>query len=106
LLKLGVAPEAIVDVGKDVTNTYEETLAVGDWARQTGAKKIIIITEKFPSRRVRWAFNRELAPIGVKVMVRAERNPEYEYERWWKSEYGIVEFENEVVKYVYYRFKY
>jgi uncharacterized SAM-binding protein YcdF (DUF218 family) len=106
LTKEGVPSEAIILVGHDVSNTYQESRAVREWAQQTGAKKIIVVTEMFPSRRVRWIFDRQLATIGVKAIIYALPQPNYDFQRWWQEEPGIVEFQNEVLKYLYYRLKY
>ena len=60
----------------------------------------------FSSRRVQWIFTRELAPIGVKAITFSIPELDYDYRRWWKDERGIVAFQNEVLKYLYYRVKY
>lgn len=106
LIKLGVASQAIIDVGQNAANTYEEMRAVREWAQHSGAKKIIVVTEIFPSRRVRWIFDRYLAPIGVKVIIHPVPIRVNDIERWWPHEQGIAEFRNELVKYLYYRLRY
>jgi uncharacterized SAM-binding protein YcdF (DUF218 family) len=106
LIKLGVAPQAIIAVGHDVSNTYEEARAVREWARNNGATKIIIVTEMFSSRRVRWIFDRELAMIGVKAIIHTVADPDYDFYRWWQDERGIIQFQNEALKYLYYRLRY
>lgn len=106
LIKLGVASQAIIDVDQNASNTYEEMRAVREWAQHSGAKKIIIVTEMFSSRRVRWIFDRYLSTIGVKVILHPLPNPAYDVEHWWQDEQGIIGFRNEVVKYLYYRLRY
>ncbi len=71
LLKLGVPAEAIVECGDEVSSTYEEARAVLEWAKSSGAKSVIIPTDFFPTRRVRWTFQHEVAPAGVRIMVYA-----------------------------------
>jgi hypothetical protein len=44
--------------------------------------------------------------MGVRVMVQAVEPPEYKADEWWRSKNGLIEFQNEVIKYVFYRFKY
>jgi uncharacterized SAM-binding protein YcdF (DUF218 family) len=105
LLRSGVPAEAIVSYGKDVTNTYEEARAVVEWARQTGAKSVIMPTEQFASRRVSWIFKRELAAEGVRAGIKALTPHEYSVGDWWTKE-GVIAFPNEVLKYLYYRMKY
>jgi len=106
LHKLGVPEQAIVDFGNGVANTYQEARAVFDWARISGVKSLIIPTDIFASRRDRWIFGHELAPIGVRVMGQYIDPPEYSLEDWWRHESGVIEFQNEVIKFVYYRLKY
>jgi len=106
LLRLGVPAEAIVEFGDEVSSTYEEARAILEWAKRSGAKSVIIPTELFPSRRVRWIFRHEVAPAGVRIIVHAVKPPGYGVEDWWKDERGLIEFQNEVIKFVYYRLKY
>jgi uncharacterized SAM-binding protein YcdF (DUF218 family) len=103
LLKLGVPPEAILGFGSNLTNTYEEGRALADWARHTRAKKLIVPTEYFSTRRVRWILNRELGNVGVHVMIKALRPPEYDPDLWWQYEAGRIGVRNELIKYLYYR---
>ena len=60
LFSLGIPKEAIASLGTGISNTYDEARAAADWARRTRAQRVIVPTEIFPSRRVRWIFNREL----------------------------------------------
>ena len=106
LLKLGVPAEAIVEFGDEVSSTYEEARAVLEWAKSSGAKSVIIPTELFPSRRVRWTFRREVAPAGIRIIVRAIKPPGYGVENWWKEKSGLIDFRNEVIKFAYYRLRY
>jgi hypothetical protein len=55
---------------------------------------------------VRWVVERELAGTGTRVQVPALDNPDYNPSNWWNDEKGVVEFQNEVIKYGYYRLKY
>jgi uncharacterized SAM-binding protein YcdF (DUF218 family) len=106
LIKLGVPPQIIIDVGHNVSNTYEEAGALREWAQANGAKKIIVITEKFSSRRVQWIFDREFATGQAKVMIYTVPESDYDFDRWWQDERGIIQFQNEALKYIYYRLKY
>src|ERR1700733_12252757 len=69
LLKLGVPETAIATFGENNASTEQEAVALRDWALQTQAKRIIIPTELFATRRTRWIFDRELNPSGVGVIV-------------------------------------
>jgi uncharacterized SAM-binding protein YcdF (DUF218 family) len=106
LLKLGVPPGAIESFGNANANTREEAVAVRQWAERNAASKFIIPTEIFSARRVRWIFQRELSGSGVTIEVPSFEQPGYTRGEWWKSEQGVIAFQNELIKYIYYRFKY
>jgi uncharacterized SAM-binding protein YcdF (DUF218 family) len=106
LLKLDVPPEAIAKFGTNVSNTFEEARALADWAKANGIKSIIVPTEIFSSRRVRWILDKRVSGIGVHVEVLALSPPEYDIENWWRSGAGVIAFQNEVIKYLYYKVKY
>jgi len=105
LLKLGVPEEAIQTFGADLANTHEEALALRNWAVRTGAHSIIVPTETFAARRVSWMLRRVFGDAVV-IRVPALDPPEYRDDNWWHDEKGIVAFQNEILKYVYYRLKY
>ena len=106
LLKLGVPPTAIDLLGTGLSNTYQEAVSLREWAISTHARSVIVPTEEFSSRRVSWVVKHELAGTGTRVQVPALHNPRYSLTNWWREEKAIVEFQNEVIKYVYYRLKY
>jgi uncharacterized SAM-binding protein YcdF (DUF218 family) len=105
LLKLGVPDSAIETFGHGLTNTYDEALALRDWAVRTGARGIMVPTENFSARRVRWVLLR-VFPDNVTIRVPAIERGDYRRDDWWKSEKGVVAFQNEVLKQMYYRLKY
>ena len=106
LLKLGVPEAAIGTFGQANKNTKDEATALRDWADRQSVARIIIPTEIFAARRVRWIFDREFAGSSVHLEIPSFEPPSYTRAEWWKSEEGIVTFQNEVLKYFYYRLKY
>jgi uncharacterized SAM-binding protein YcdF (DUF218 family) len=106
LLKLGVPPSAITTFGDNLSSTYDEAEAVRAWALKSQAKRVILPTDVFATRRTRWIFDRQLSPIGIDVIVRAFPAPNYELAGWWRDRQGLRDFNNEVLKYLYYRAKY
>jgi uncharacterized SAM-binding protein YcdF (DUF218 family) len=106
LLKLGVPASSIMLFGSGLSNTYEETRALVAWAKSTGAKSVIIPTDFFATRRLRWILGREFDGSGIRVSVQAVSPRRYSVNDWWLHEEGLITFRNEVLKYLYYRFKY
>jgi hypothetical protein len=64
-LKFGVPPEAIVGFGTGNSSTYEEAHEPAAWARANGVRSIIVPTEIFSARRVRFILNKQPSSIGV-----------------------------------------
>jgi uncharacterized SAM-binding protein YcdF (DUF218 family) len=106
LTKLGVPETAIETFGNELSSTFEESIALREWVERNRAMRIIVPTEVFSSRRVRWMLERALAGTGTQVRVPALESYEYRRDEWWRKEQGLIAFQNELVKYAYYRFKY
>jgi uncharacterized SAM-binding protein YcdF (DUF218 family) len=102
----GVPETAMTAIGSGVGSTYDESRAVRAWVEKTGAKSIVIPTDPFHTRRVRWIFARELRDTKTQIHVVAIKPLRYGIEDWWKHEEGLIAFQNEVIKYIYYRFEY
>ena len=106
LLILGVPDADIEMFGAESSNTEDEARALKDWARQNAASVLVIPTEIFSGRRVRWIFHREFLGTTVRIEV-----PSFEPEgitraEWWKTHQGLIAFQTEVLKYIYHRVKY
>jgi uncharacterized SAM-binding protein YcdF (DUF218 family) len=106
LLKLGVPDAAIGTFGQANRNTKDEAVALRLWADRHGVSRIIIPTEVFAARRVRWIFNREFAGSSVRLEIPSFEPAHYTRAEWWKTEAGMIAFQNEIMKYLYYRLQY
>jgi hypothetical protein len=107
LIKLGVPPRAVENFGTANTNTRDEAVAaLRQWAQRNAASVFLVPSEIFTARRVRWIFNRELSGSAITVQVPSFESAGYTRREWWKTEQGVVAFQNEILKYLYYRLKY
>lgn len=106
LLSNDVPETAMTMLGTNVASTYDESLAVRDWIEKTGSKSIIIPTDPFHTRRARWVFNRELRGLKTQVYVVPVDPVRYQTRDWWRNEEGVIAFQNEAIKYIYYRLVY
>jgi len=104
LIELGVTDTAIEFYGAELSSTYEEAVALREWALRTHAHRLIVPTEAFSSRRVRWVLERELAGTGTQVLVPVIDHPGYSRTELGKN--AFTAFKLEVMKYLYYRLKY
>jgi hypothetical protein len=103
LLKLGVPASAIATFGNDLGNTHQEVLALQAWAERNNACSIIVPTEIFSARRVRWMLHRAFGDECVTRVIALDL-PQIRRE-WWRTQ-GVSAFRNEVIKYIYYRLNY
>jgi uncharacterized SAM-binding protein YcdF (DUF218 family) len=106
LLKQEVPDSDCVTIGDGVASTYDESRAVRAWVERTGAKRVIIPTDLFHTRRVRWLFRKQLKGTGARAEIAVAPLEEYQATNWWQREAGLIAFETEVIKYAYYRLKY
>jgi hypothetical protein len=105
--KLGVPATAIETFGQAIESTKDEAASLRNWAKEHHVSRIVIPTETFAARPVRWIFRREFAGSGVQVEVPSyDGGPDYTPRTWWRTNEGVIDFENEVVRYLYYRLKY
>ena len=103
LIKLGVPETAIEMFGQANKSTRDEAVALREWANQRGISRIIIPTEAFEARRVRWIFHREFAGSSVGLEVTCFEAPPA---GWWKTSEGLFTFQSEIRKYLFYRLNY
>jgi len=106
LLKLGVPASAIEMFGKANKNTRDEAVALLAWSELHHPAALIIPMDIFGARRVRWMFDQEFSRQQVRIEVPSFDAPNYSSTNWWHSDSSIVAFQNEVLKYFYYRLKY
>jgi hypothetical protein len=106
LLEFGIPASAIEGFGSANKNTREEAVALREWAERNGASVFVIPSEPFMTRRVRWIFCREFSGRLAKIEVQPFYSPHYLQEAWWRTEEGSLAFKSEIVKYLYYRWKY
>jgi len=108
LLHEGIPGSAIELIGADVTSTFDETGAVLSWLKsQPGNPGITVIipTETFFTRRTKWIFTKTLKGMATPVVV-AIPAAAYTSDDWWHHEEGLIDFQNEVIKLLYYLLKY
>jgi uncharacterized SAM-binding protein YcdF (DUF218 family) len=105
LQKLGVPAAAIESFGDHLSDTFTEATALHEWAVRNGAHRIMVPTDIFAARRLRWTLHHVFGSDAA-ILVPAVNPPEYQRDNWWRNERGIIGFQNEVMKYLYYRLKY
>jgi uncharacterized SAM-binding protein YcdF (DUF218 family) len=106
LASFGVPASAVETFGTANRNTREEAVALREWAERNGASVLIIPVEIFMARRARWILLREFSNSPMTVRVLSFDPPAYTRNDWWRIPQGVSAFRDELIKYVYYRWKY
>ena len=101
-----VPEEAVAVVGQGVTSTWDEARALVSWAQEHQARRVLVPTDLFHTRRAGWILRRELQRVGTEVCLIPVNSRLYSATNWWQHHQGVVDFQNEVLKHVYYRLKY
>jgi uncharacterized SAM-binding protein YcdF (DUF218 family) len=95
LERLGVKPEAIRLLGDGIWNTVDEMRLIAGEMGRDGGERVIIVTSKVHSRRVRatWA-----AIVGnfPKAIVRYAREEPYGARGWWRNTRDALDVSREV----------
>jgi uncharacterized SAM-binding protein YcdF (DUF218 family) len=106
--KQGVPSDRIVvlPVEGGVASTFDEAVALRAYVEANDIRRIILVTSAFHTRRARWIVDRELAGLPVELEMAAVPYGTFDAADWWKSEEGLVTFNNETIKLVYYYWKY
>ena len=108
LERAGVPPERIEVLPGPVTSTYEEAVALRDYAAKSGARRLLVVTSAYHTRRARWTFDRVLRGGGVEVGIDAppigQQSPAPL--TWWLRPRGWSTVAMEYPKMIYYRLSY
>jgi uncharacterized SAM-binding protein YcdF (DUF218 family) len=88
------------------TSTREESIAILRYCKQNGLKKIIVVSDKFHTNRINYAFRSIFEEGGIEVILRGAPSSVYDENFWWASESGLLMVNNEYVKLIYYYIHY
>lgn len=105
LRRQGIPNSTIVEL-RDGTSTKEESDIIATYCLQQHFKKIIIVSSKLHTHRVREVFKSKLKKKGIEVIVRGAPNSRFDELKWWQDEEGLIAVNNEWIKRFYYWWKY
>lgn len=101
-----VPHSAVEVIEPEVTSTFDEAEALRVWVKAHQAKRLLIVTDIFHTRRARWILNRKLKETGVELRMMAVPLLRYDSSNWWQDEDGLIDFQNEIVKFAVYKWRY
>ena len=100
-----VSAEAREQIGRNVTSTRDEVIALRTWADRVQARIIIVPTDPFHTRRLKALIDSIFAGSATRVLVTVVEPPGYRWQEWWRDEHGFLSFQNELLKSVQNAFK-
>jgi uncharacterized SAM-binding protein YcdF (DUF218 family) len=101
-----VPSSAIVSIDKEVTSTYDEAKALAAWSKEHNARRLLVPTDLFHTRRAGWMLQNLLKDSGTEVRMIPLNHRSYTSANWWQSEQGALDFQNEMLKYTWYIYRY
>ena len=105
LIDSGVPSDRVEILSVPVTNTYDEALALRDYALARKLRSLLVVTSAYHSRRALWTLNRVFASTGIEIGVQSVENGEQSPRplTWWLYPRGWKMVVGEYVKNAYYR---
>ncbi len=83
-------------------STYSEAEYVKKWMLDNNKKSIIIVSGQFHSSRAYWTFERMFEDTDCQLYIDYSPNPEYSESDWWRHEQGVIDVQNEYLKWGFY----
>ncbi|MCI4670140.1 MAG: YdcF family protein [Bacteroidia bacterium] len=105
LTRMGIDSSNIVMLEQGL-NTFEESEEILGFAQARGYKRIMVVSSKFHTRRIKNVFKKKFANEGIEVVIKGAPALEYSIDQWWLSKHGLTFVLNEYIKLVYYKFTY
>jgi uncharacterized SAM-binding protein YcdF (DUF218 family) len=99
-------PAAAIDTLASAHSTQDESNEILEWCKSNNVNSITVISSAFHMRRVRMVFADKFEDAGIQVNYHGATAIDYTDSNWWKNEEGLIMTNNELVKLIYYLFKY
>ncbi|MCS6935403.1 MAG: YdcF family protein [Chitinophagales bacterium] len=88
------------------TSTREEADTIIKLCTARGYRKIMILSSRIHTRRVREVFQQRMQEKEIAIIIRGAPSSRYDEYHWWQSEEGLIAVNNEWIKTLYYWWKY
>jgi hypothetical protein len=109
LINEGVPESAIELFGTDLTSTKDETLALLEWVKSSSQPgplpTLLIPTEYLHTRRTKRIFDLVLGQTAQPKVI-GYPHQTFSIDSWWKKEDGLIVFQTEIAKSIYYLWNY
>ena len=94
--------ELVPSLKGGATSTFDEAYDLLAFCNKENLRHIIIVTDSYHTRRALFAFKKGFKGTNIKVEVSAAPNEIFNEENWWFSDWGILSYVTEPIKFVAY----
>jgi uncharacterized SAM-binding protein YcdF (DUF218 family) len=101
LVLFGVPQERIIVVPKG-TSTLQEASVIRDFCLKKGQLRASVLSDKFHTGRAKELIKPILKKEGIGLTMIGSPSSQYDEDRWWDSENGLIMVNNEYAKKLYY----
>lgn len=105
-LKLEGVPDSAIYTLPIGTSTREEAALIAHHSKQQGFKRIIVVSDKFHTRRMRYVLKRYFQKSDIDLLIVGAPSLTYNESKWWAKENGLIMVNNEYLKLIYYWLNY
>ncbi|HAA00238.1 MAG TPA: hypothetical protein DEP18_09500 [Flavobacteriales bacterium] len=98
-------PDSSLAVINKSTSTREEAKVIREYCESNGLKKVMLLSSKFHTARMRKVFRSEFRSSSVEWIIVGAPSTKYNEFKWWESEEGMIALNNEWMKTIWYWFK-
>jgi len=95
-----------ISILKSGTSTKEESEAILEYLLKNNIKSCILVSSKFHTRRIYRIFYGLFKKNNIKLIIQGADSQEFNENKWWKDEQGLIFVNNEYMKILYYFYKY
>lgn len=99
---LGVPRPAIVVLtdSSGVDSTRGEAAHLRSYLERHPARRVLVVTSMFHTRRVRWLLRRAMPDSETEFIMISVQDPRFTARNWWESEAGMLMYFEEYLKFV------
>jgi len=101
LNRLGLA-DSLIRIMHNGSSTREEADLILNYAISGRFKTVMVLSDKFHTRRVQNVFRKRFEDAGIKLLVIGAPSTRYHEMNWWANEAGLLMVNNEYIKLIYY----
>lgn len=102
ILRAEGVPDSAIQVLRipgGVTSTQDEGRLLRRYLQAHPARRVVVVTSAWHTRRARWTLRRELGGVPVDLRMAAAPDDRFDESNWWRREAGFLAYVTELLKF-------